>query len=100
MIAQRPRPETAAIAVIPAEHHHAEALRTLSLSTYHTSAEDAELWYKPEEYISRMEFFPEGQFIAMHLPTQQIVGYTSGMRFHYDPSVSFHEDWDSTTGYG
>ena len=100
MIAQRLKPETAALAVIPAEPTHADALRALSLSTYHASAEDAVAWFKPDEYLSRMQFFPEGQFVAVHLPTQQLVGYTSGMRFHYDPSVSFHEDWDSTTGYG
>lgn len=100
MIAQRLKPETAALAVIPAEPTHAYAMRALSLTAYYASTEEAALWYKPEEFMSRMQAFPEGQFVAVHLPTNEIVGYTSGMRFHYDPSTAFTETWDHTTGYG
>lgn len=98
MIAQSLKPETAAIAVIPAEPKHAPALRALSLQTYHASAADAAVWFNPDEYVSRMSFFPEGQFVAVHLPTRQIVGYTSGMRFHFEPPLL--DSWDNTTGYG
>lgn len=100
MIASRRKPETAAIAVIPAQHKHIPALRALSLTAYHATADDAAHWYQPEEYCSRLTFFPEGQFVAVHADTDQIVGYTSGMRFHFDPGVPFTENWDETTGYG
>ena len=42
MIAQRLKPETAALAVIPAEPTHAFALRALSLTAYYATAEEAE----------------------------------------------------------
>jgi hypothetical protein len=100
MIAQSLKPETAAAAVIPAEPKHARALRALSLQTYHASAKDAAVWFQPEEYLSRIQMFPEGQFVAVQQSSGEIVGFTSGMRFHFDPTTPLLDSWDNTTGYG
>ncbi len=100
MIAHKLKPETAAVAVIPAEHKHAQGLSELSFKTYHVAAENKDSWFKPEEYISRINMFPEGQFVAIHTQTHEIVGYTSGMRLHFDATKPLLTSWDETTGYG
>jgi hypothetical protein len=88
------------ISVIPAQSEHTEAIRDLAATAYHVAPELANEWFGADQYQSRIERFPEGQTIALDDTTGRVVGMTSSMRFHFNPEVTFLEEWDRTTGYG
>lgn len=88
------------IIVIPAAPEHADEIQQLAGAAYHVTADIAADWFAAEQYRSRINHFPEGQFIALDEATGTIVGVTSSMRFRYDPESTFLEDWERTTGYG
>ena len=92
--------QTDTITVQPATTEQAEALKALAVKAYHTPAELAQDWFSTEEYTSRIERFPEGQFVAVDELTGEIVGMTSAMRFNFNPDVPFLENWQRTTGFG
>ena len=88
------------ISVHPAKAHHTEAIQALAGEAYGVTPEIAADWFAAEQYRSRIEHFPAGQFIALEDATGRVVGMTSSMRFNYNPESTFVEDWDRTTGYG
>jgi hypothetical protein len=55
---------------------------------------------RTEEFRSQVRHFPEGQFIALDVETDQVVGYTSCMRLDFNPAEPLLESWADTTGYG
>lgn len=89
-----------AISVLPANAHHTEAIQMLAGAAYGVTPEVAADWFAAEQYRSRIEHFPEGQFVALEDATGRVIGMTSSMRFNYHPESTFVEDWDHTTGFG
>ncbi len=55
---------------------------------------------RTSEFRSQVRRFPEGQFIALDVETDQVVGYTSCMRLDFNPAEPLLESWADTTGYG
>jgi hypothetical protein len=98
MIARKQYEEREQFVIQPATPEHTEAIQVLAGLAYGIDAELSKDWFAPEQYRSRIDHFPEGQFIA--LDNGQVVGMTSSMRFQYNGESTFHEDWDHTTGYG
>ena len=94
----RQKPET--MVVIPASAAQAEQIQALAGEAYGISPEAAREWFGADQYRSRIEHFPEGQFVALDESSGRLVGLTSSMRFRCDPVTTFLEDWDRTTGYG
>ncbi|MDZ4769918.1 MAG: hypothetical protein SGJ24_12375 [Chloroflexota bacterium] len=86
--------------VRPATTDHAPHLQHLAQVAYNVTPETAFDWFHPDQYRSRMAAFAEGQYVAVDSANGQVVGFTSGMRFNFNPAVPFTEDWEHTTGYG
>ncbi len=88
------------ISVFQATADRADAMEQLAGIAYGIAPELTHEWFPADQYRSRIQHFPEGQFIAVDPTTGKVVGCTSSMRFHFNPEVTFLEDWDLTTGYG
>ena len=88
------------ISVVPAEAEYTEAIQTLAGEAYGLDPALTNEWFGADQYASRIEHFPEGQFIALDETAGRVVGMTSSMRFLYNPETTFLEEWDRTTGYG
>ncbi|MBL8131808.1 MAG: hypothetical protein JNL42_08120 [Anaerolineae bacterium] len=90
----------AAILVAPASKHHAADMQQLAGLAYAVQPEEIEAWFDQDQFRSRIEKFPEGQWIAVEATSGRVVGVTSGMRFDFDPHAPLLESWETTTGYG
>lgn len=93
----RQMPET--ITVIPAAAEHAEQVQMLAGTAYHVAPGEAVDWLGTNEYQSRLQRFPEGQYVALD-GSGRVVGFTSSMRFQFDETRPYVETWEHTTGYG
>lgn len=96
----RQLPETAAIAVIPAELKHTQQIAQVAGAAYGVAPEKVEKWFSADQYAARISTFPEGQFVAIDTASDRVIGFTSSMRFDFDPSTPPVESWERTTGYG
>lgn len=95
----RQKPESGAIRVLPATHAHAQEMQQIACMSYNMAPED---WHyiDVEQYHSRIDIFPAGQFVALDGDTGQVIGFTSSMRIDYHPSAPLLDSWERTTGYG
>jgi GNAT superfamily N-acetyltransferase len=89
------------VLIVPNQPDFAEELELLQRAVYNGSKED----HHPdalhaEHFRSQVAIFPEGQFVAIDPLTGRIVGHTSSMLLHYDPSQPFTQPWVVTTDYG
>ena len=96
----RQEPETAAIVVIPAEHKHTPQIAQIAGAAYGVAPEQVDKWFSADQYAARINTFSEGQFVAIDTASDRVVGFTSSMRFEFDPSKPLIESWERTTGYG
>lgn len=95
---ERQKPET--ILVMPASEQHLDELQALAGEAYNIPQVDIESWFSTDQYRSRIEKFPEGQWIAQDKASGRVVGFTSGMRFDFNPHIPLLDSWENTTGYG
>lgn len=94
------KPTTDTITVVPAKQMHTVELQYLAALSYDVPREEAEAEFNHALYGSRIDKFPEGQWVAMDNATGRVVGFTSGMRFNYNPALPMITNWDDVTGYG
>jgi len=53
-----------------------------------------------EKFASHLEIFPEGQFIALEVETDTVIGLTSSMRLDIDPHKPSLRSWAEITSDG
>ena len=83
--------------IVPTSARYADQIVELTARTYGCSLEDS---YTAEEIRSHVKHFPEGQFTAVDLRTDRVVGFTASMRIAFDPNYPLLESWVETTNYG
>lgn len=88
------------IRVVPASAEYADELTTLAGLAYHLTPQVAKRWYPADQFAARIRNYPDGQLMAVDSASGRVLGYTSAMRFDFDPSEPFLEDWGTTTEYG
>jgi hypothetical protein len=86
--------EGAKIVVQPTTEPYVEQMNQLQQLIYGYSFDRA------DEFRSQIQVFPEGQFIALDVDADQVVGYTSSMRLSFNSTLPLLESWATTTGYG
>lgn len=91
---------TDSIVIVPAKHEHTLELQYLAALSYDVPREDAEKDFNRALYGSRIDKFSEGQWVALDNTSGRVVGFTSGMRFNYNPAIPMTTNWDEVTGYG
>ncbi len=88
------------IRVVPASAEYADELTALAGSAYGFTPDVARQWYPAKQFVARIRHYPEGQMIAVDSASGRVLGFTSAMRFDFDPSTPFLEDWGTSTEYG
>jgi hypothetical protein len=53
-----------------------------------------------EKFARHLEIFPEGQFIALEVETDTVIGLTSSMRLDIDPHKPSLRSWAEITSDG
>lgn len=95
---QRP---TVDVRIVLSTPDHADALEALQASVYYISKiHDAPDVLKAHHFRAQCQVFPDAQWVAIDTATGRIVGHTSGLLIHYDPTQPFLESWVQTTGHG
>jgi hypothetical protein len=88
--------------VVPSSTEYVEQMQALQFELYDVpSVDEASVGVLcAEHFRNHLRVFPEGQFVALEVDTNRVVGLTVCMRIAYDPRKPLLESWMSTTGYG
>lgn len=94
---QYPRIQNDAIVVIPSAPRYADQMIELMCAAYGCSPDET---FSAGQFRSHMQVFPEGQFIALDVKADRVVGLTASMRLDFDPRSPLTASWVETTAYG
>lgn len=78
----------------------APQMEALQLAVYGVEDEECDDCLRVRHFLSQMRIFPEAQFIAIDRQTGLVVGMTSGMRLHFDPTQTTLKSWAEITDHG
>lgn len=87
------------IQIVPATYAHTQELQRLAGICYEVSPEVAARWWDLPQLYNRIDRFPEGQWVALD-GDGKVVGFSSGLRIHFDPSRPLLDDWEVSTDDG
>lgn len=90
------------IVILPLDINYIDALIDLQRIGYRLKPED---YHHPEvmqadDFRSQIEFFPDGQFMALDITTDQVVGSCSSMIIEHDETQPLLKSWIKTTARG
>jgi len=88
------------IVVMPTTERYVDQLQTLEYIGYNLPVGSDEFVITAEMFRNHLRVFPEGQFMALDLTTDRVVGFTTSMRLSFDPARPILDSWHATTGYG
>lgn len=88
------------IVVVPSQVKYAVGIEQLQAEVYQTDPHDWDDMITAEKAITHLSIFPEGQFVAVDVETDKVIGMTVSMRIDFDLSQPFLEPWTTTTDYG
>src|SRR5690606_29910203 len=86
----------AEIEIVPSQPRHVDQMVDVMCAAYDVPAVET---YTPEQFLSQVRVFPEGQFVAVDA-NDRVVGLTISMRVDYQPEQPLLESWIETTNYG
>lgn len=92
--------DPASIIVVPSAAKYAAGIEQLQAEAYRADPQQWDDMMTAEKALSHLAIFPEGQFVAVDVATEKVIGMTSAMRIDFDPSQPFLEPWTTTTDYG
>ena len=85
------------IVVVPSSAKYAEQMVELMCATYGCKPSQT---FSAEQFRTHQQIFPEGQFIALDVDSDRVVGLTASMRVDFDPAQPLMARWVETTNYG
>lgn len=89
------------IVVIPSTLKYVEQMVQCHQVAYdYTAAELTNEDLTAEKFANHLEVFPEGQFIALEVETDTVIGLTSSMRLDIDPHKPSLRSWAEITNDG
>ncbi len=89
------------IVVIPSRLEYVNQMVQCHQVAYeYTSAELTNEDLTAEKFARHLEIFPEGQFIALEVETNTVIGLTSSMRLNIDPHRPSLRSWAEITNDG
>lgn len=91
------------IAVIPSAVHYIEQMEALHQAAYGYSpsyADECDECLTADKFRNHLRVFPEGQFIALDVQTNEVVGATVSMLMDFDPARPLREPWVKLTDFG
>jgi hypothetical protein len=89
------------IVVIPGTLKYVEQMALCHQAAYgYTPEEAGSEDLTAEKYARHLELFPEGQFMALEVETDMVVGVTTNMRLDIDPHKPSLRSWAEITSDG
>ena len=89
------------IVVIPSTLEYVDQMaRCHQLAYDYTSANITNEDLTAEKFARHLDIFPEGQFIALEVETNTVIGVTSSMRLNLDPHQPSLRSWAEITNDG
>lgn len=89
------------LVVIPSTRAYADPLAQCHQAAYgYTPAEATPEDLTAEKFARHQQLFPEGQFMALEVETDRIVGAAVSMRLDFDPRKPDLRSWSQITTYG
>ena len=89
------------IVVIPSRPEYVEQMARVHQAAYGYSPEKAgKEDLTAEKYARHLAIFPEGQFMALEVETDTVVGVTTSMRLDIDPHKPSLRSWAEITNDG
>lgn|SRR5690554_7336321 len=89
------------IVVIPSRLAYVEQMEKCHQAAYGYTPDEVESEdLTAEKYARHLEIFPEGQFMALEVETDTVVGVTTSMRLDIDPYRPSLRSWAEITGDG
>lgn len=89
-------PRNEEITIVPSQPRYIDQMVDVMCAAYGVPAVET---YTPEQFLSQIRVFPEGQFVAVDAD-DRVVGLTISMRVDYQPAQPLYENWSETTNYG
>lgn len=102
---ERSRPQAAhqqdssLIAVIHPSERYFGQMETLQAEAYSCKLGEEGL-LTADHFREHLRVFPDGQFIAIDMATDRVVGMTVSMRVEFNSSQPLLDSWNATTNYG
>jgi hypothetical protein len=89
------------LVVIPSALVYTDQMAASHQAAYgYTPAEVSPEDLTAEKFARHLQFFPEGQFMALEVETDRIVGAAVSMRMDFDPRKPDLRSWSQITTYG
>jgi hypothetical protein len=89
------------IVVVPSSLRYVEQMARCHQATYGYTPETASSEdMTAEKYARHLEIFPEGQFVALEVETDTVVGVTTSMRIDVDLQQPCLRSWAEITSDG
>ncbi len=89
------------IAILPAAAEYADQMEALQALVYGVDPRDERhMTFNAAHFRQHLHVFPEGQFIAVDMRSDTVVGVTVSMRIAFDPRRPVLRPWWELTGYG
>lgn len=90
------------VVILPTDPAYLDQLVHVQRTVYQIPPEH---WEHPEvltaeKFLTHMEVFPDGQFMALDIMTDTVVGTCASLIVDHDPSQPFNSTWRKTTADG
>lgn len=88
------------IIVIPARPEHVQGMEDLIRSVYEVPADEPMDDLNAATFRNHLDVFPEGQFVALDVQTNRVVGTSTNMLMNFDFADPVLKPWLETVDYG
>jgi hypothetical protein len=89
------------IVVIPSSLAYIDQMAACHQAAYgYTPAEASSEDLTAEKFARHLQLFPDGQFMALEVETNRVVGVAVSMRTTFDPRKPDLRSWSQITSYG
>lgn len=101
MLSSEEPASTNAIQIFPSSSTYAEQMEALMAAVYNLDPQNPEdELFNAAHFRQHLALFPEGQYIAVDLTSDRVVGLTVSMRIHFDPKRPLMTSWWDLIGKG
>lgn len=88
------------IQILPTTSKYAQQIEDLDHDTYYVRKGQCDSCLTAEKVLNHLKVFPEGQFMALDVTTDTVVGFTANMMMDFNPDHRLLDSWKATTGDG
>lgn len=90
------------IVILPVDADYIDQLVVLQHQAYNVPLADRDHpeILRHEDYLNHLNVFPEGQFMALDITTDTVVGSCSSMMIEFDAAKPLLKSWGATTSFG